>query len=136
MGCYGWGVTRSMAAVVEQYNDESGIAWPISIAPAEVCLIPLGLDDELEETARHLAAELAAAGIEVAIDDRDERPGVKFADADLIGWPYQIVVGARSLADGFVELKIRNGMEKLNLPVDGAVASLVQMVAADHAKYE
>ncbi|MCL2632196.1 MAG: proline--tRNA ligase [Coriobacteriia bacterium] len=135
MGCYGWGVTRSMAAVVEQMNDEFGIAWPISIAPAEVCIIPLGLGDDLEKTARLLADELSALGIEVAIDDRDERAGVKFADADLIGWPYQIVVGARSLAEGYVELKQRNGMVKSNLAVDEAVASMVQMIEADRARY-
>jgi prolyl-tRNA synthetase len=135
MGCYGWGVTRSIAAVIEQYNDAEGIAWPISIAPAEVCLIPLGLGDELEATARQLAAELAQAGVEVVIDDRDVRPGVKFADADLIGWPYQVVVGKRGLTEGVVELKKRIGLVKSNLAVNTAVADLLQLVEAERALY-
>ena len=135
MGCYGWGVTRSIAAVIEQHNDGGGIIWPVSIAPAELCLIPLGLGDELEQTARQLAEQLLAAGIEVAIDDRDERPGVKFADADLIGWPYQVVVGARSLAEGQVELKKRDGMLKSNLSIDEAVDSIVQMIEHDRELY-
>lgn len=135
MGCYGWGVTRSIAAVIEQYNDAEGIAWPISIAPAEVCLIPLGLGDELEATARQLATELAQAGVEVVIDDRDVRPGVKFADADLIGWPYQVVVGKRGLTEGVVELKKRIGLVKSNLAVNTAVADLLQLVEAERALY-
>ncbi|MDR2956903.1 MAG: proline--tRNA ligase [Coriobacteriales bacterium] len=135
MGCYGWGVTRSIAAVVEQYNDEAGIAWPISIAPAEVCVIPLALGDELETTARQITDQLAAAGIEVVIDDRDERPGVKFADADLIGWPYQVVVGKRGLADGVVELKKRQGQIKSELALDSAVTELINLIKADRAQY-
>ncbi|MCL2137421.1 MAG: proline--tRNA ligase [Coriobacteriia bacterium] len=128
MGCYGWGVSRSIAAVIEQLNDEAGIAWPISIAPAEVCIIPLSLGGSLEATARSLSSELAARGIEVVIDDRDERPGVKFADADLIGWPYQVVIGERSLGEGLVELKKRSDMQKSNLSVEDAVAQLASMV--------
>ena len=135
MGCYGWGVTRSIAAVVEQYNDENGIAWPISIAPAEVCIIPLGLGDELEKTARDLVEQLAAAGIEVAIDDRDERPGVKFADADLIGWPYQIVIGARSLAEGKVEVKRRLNVQKTEPLATEVVAWLIGQIETERAQY-
>ena len=135
MGCYGWGVTRSIAAVIEQYNDENGIIWPISIAPAEVCLIPLGKGDELEATALKLAEQLAELGIEVAIDDRDERAGVKFADADLIGWPYQVVIGKRGLEAGIVELKIRQGMQKSELTLTSAVGALAGMVEADRAIY-
>ncbi|MGN0038132.1 MAG: proline--tRNA ligase, partial [Coriobacteriales bacterium] len=118
MGCYGIGVTRSMAAVVEQRNDEAGIAgWPVSIAPAEVIVLPLVKGDELvEPLADRLAAELEAAGIEVAIDDRKERAGVKFADADLIGWPFQLTVGKKGAANGIVEFKDRHSGVKRELP--------------------
>ncbi|MDR1775216.1 MAG: proline--tRNA ligase [Actinomycetes bacterium] len=107
MGCYGWGITRSLAAAVEQHNDEAGIIWPVGIAPYEVCVIRLGDDEAVAAAADALAAELASAGVEVVIDDRAERPGVKFNDADLIGWPVQVVVGARGLAAGTVEVKLR-----------------------------
>ncbi|MDR1184419.1 MAG: proline--tRNA ligase, partial [Coriobacteriales bacterium] len=101
MGCYGWGVTRSLAAVVEQHNDEAGIVWPISIAPAEVAVLPLVAGDEHVNAVALLIAEgLCAEGIETVLDDRPERAGVKFNDADLIGWPYQIIVGKRSLEAG------------------------------------
>ena len=113
MGCYGVGVSRSMAAIVEQYHDENGIIWPLSVAPAHVCVIPLTVgDDVVQPAAEKLAAELAKAGVEVAIDDRSERAGVKFADADLIGWPLQVVVGKRGLAEGNVEVKLRRTGEK------------------------
>ena len=101
MGCYGVGVSRTMAAAVEQSYDEFGIVWPAGIAPAHVCVIPLSAKpDEVAEAAEKLAGELAAAGLEVVIDDRNERAGVKFADNDLIGWPVQVVVGKRGLAEG------------------------------------
>ena len=131
MGCYGIGVTRSLAAVVEQRNDESGIAgWPVSIAPAEVVVLPLIKGDELvEPLAERLAAELDAAGIEVAIDDRKERAGVKFADADLIGWPFQLTVGKKGAANGVVEFKDRHSGAKRELPVDEAVAAIAEAVA-------
>jgi prolyl-tRNA synthetase len=136
MGCYGWGVTRSIAAVVEQYNDENGIIWPLSVAPAEICVIPLLAGDDLvEPCAQKLANELAAAGVEVVLDDRDERAGVKFADADLIGWPYQLVVGKRSLAEGNVELKNRQSGEKTLLAVDAAVEELVALLEQERALY-
>ncbi|MEG1097680.1 MAG: proline--tRNA ligase [Eggerthellaceae bacterium] len=114
MGCYGVGISRTMAAVVEQCNDENGMFWPFSIAPAHVCIIPLASpgDAEVYPVAEKLAADFAAAGMEVVIDDRDERAGVKFADADLIGWPLQIVVGKRGLKEGSVEIKRRKTGEK------------------------
>ena len=113
MGCYGVGVSRSMAAIVEQYHDEHGIIWPLSVAPAHVCIIPLTVGDDLvQPAAEKLAAELAELGIEVAIDDRSERAGVKFADADLIGWPLQVVIGKRGLAEGNVEVKLRRTGQK------------------------
>ncbi|MDR1422984.1 MAG: proline--tRNA ligase [Coriobacteriales bacterium] len=136
MGCYGWGVTRCLAAVVEQYNDEDGIFWPVSVAPAEVCVVPLAVgDNEVVQLAERLAGELAAAGVEVVIDDRDERAGVKFADADLIGWPYQLVIGKRGLAAGEVELKTRENNEKQSLPLEQSVDSLVALIAARREAY-
>ncbi len=109
MGCYGVGISRTMAAIVEQHNDEYGISWPLSVAPAHVCVIPLTVgDDEVQPAAEKLAADLASLGLEVAIDDRSERAGVKFADADLIGWPLQVIVGKRGLAEQKVEIKRRS----------------------------
>ncbi len=125
MGCYGVGVSRTVAAVVEQYNDEYGIKWPMSIAPAHVCVIPLTVGDELvTPAAEKIAADLAELGFEVVIDDRNERAGVKFADADLIGWPLQIVVGKRGLNEGTVELKRRQTGEKKSVAL-GTLAELM-----------
>lgn len=113
MGCYGVGVSRTLAAVVEQYNDEDGIIWPLSIAPAHVCVVPLTVgDEEVFPVAERIAQELADQGLEVVLDDRDERAGVKFADADLIGWPVQVVVGKRGVKNGVVEVKRRGESEK------------------------
>ncbi len=126
MGCYGVGITRSLAAIVEQHNDEHGIAWPFSVAPAHVCVIPLTVgDDVVQPAAEKLAADIASLGLEVAIDDRGERAGVKFADADLIGWPLQIVVGKRGLAEGKVEAKLRRTGEKK----DVALAAITELMA-------
>lgn len=119
MGCYGVGISRTLAAIVEQHNDEQGIIWPLSVAPAHVCVIPLTVgDDVVYPVAERLANKLAEDGFEVALDDRDERPGVKFADADLIGWPIQIVVGKRGVAEGTVEIKRRSEGEKHSVPLD------------------
>ncbi|MDR0347601.1 MAG: proline--tRNA ligase [Coriobacteriales bacterium] len=136
MGSYGWGVTRSLAAVVEQHNDEGGIAWPISIAPAEVAVLPLIVGDEIVEPAALKIAEgLAAQGIEVVFDDRAERAGVKFNDADLIGWPYQVVVGKRGLEAGEIELKERGSGEKQQVPLDEAIALVSAAVRDARARY-
>ena len=130
MGCYGIGVTRSMAAVIEQRNDDNGMFWPVSIAPAEVIVVPLSVGDELvDPLARDIAAKLDAAGIEIMLDDRDERAGVKFADADLIGWPYQVVIGKRGAKNGVVELKDRSTGEKREVSVEDVVAEVVRVVA-------
>ena len=136
MGCYGVGITRSVAAVIEQHHDTDGIAWPMSVAPLEVAVIPLQLDDDtVHPTAERLWQELADAGVEVIIDDRDERAGVKFADADLIGWPLQVIVGKRGLADGVIELKYRATQERSTVPVDEALARIVGIVSAERARY-
>ena len=122
MGCYGVGVSRSMAAVVEQFHDDQGIIWPLAVAPAHVCVIPLTVGDDLvQPAAEKVAEELAARGLEVAIDDRSERAGVKFADADLIGWPLQVVIGKRGLADGKVEVKLRKTGQKKDVALDEVV---------------
>ena len=119
MGCYGIGISRTMAAIVEQCNDEFGIFWPLSMAPAHVCVLPLTVgDDVVQPAAEKVAAELAELGLEVVIDDRDERPGVKFAEADLMGWPLQIVVGKRGLEAGEYELKVRRTNEKRSMSFD------------------
>ena len=137
MGCYGIGVTRSMAAVIEQRNDDDGMFWPVSIAPAEVIVVPLSVGDELvDPLARDIAAKLDEEGIEVMLDDRDERAGVKFADADLIGWPYQVVIGKRGAKNGVVELKDRSTGEKREVSVEDIVAEVVRVVADAKAALE
>jgi prolyl-tRNA synthetase len=136
MGCYGWGVTRSLAAVVEQHHDEKGIIWPVSVAPAEVAVIPLTVGDTVvEPEAERLAELLTQRGIEVVIDDRDERAGIKFNDADLIGWPYQLVVGKRGIEAGTVELKTRATGEKTELPLDEAVSTTAELVETQRKQY-
>ncbi|MDR1358349.1 MAG: proline--tRNA ligase, partial [Coriobacteriales bacterium] len=136
MGCYGWGVTRSLAAVVEQYNDEKGILWPVSVAPAEVAVIPLTVGDTVvEPEAENLAGRLTRQGIEVVIDDRDVRAGIKFNDADLIGWPYQLVVGKRGLEAGTVELKTRATGEKVELPLAEAATVIAELVEEQRRRF-
>jgi prolyl-tRNA synthetase len=108
MGCYGIGVSRLVATAIEQHNDENGIRWPMSIAPYHVHLVTLGKDAALIDAARALHDSLAEQGVEVLWDDRDERPGVKFKDADLIGIPLRVTIGAKGLAAGQLELKLRS----------------------------
>jgi prolyl-tRNA synthetase len=107
MGCYGIGVSRLLASAVEQHHDADGIRWPISIAPYKVQLCTLGNDDAMNEAAQKLANELDSLGLDVLWDERDERPGVKFKDADLIGLPLRITIGAKTLAAGNCEMKLR-----------------------------
>lgn len=108
MGCYGIGISRLVAAIVEQHNDANGISWPASIAPYPVHIVQVGATQEVVDAVDRLERELEALGIEPLIDDRDERPGVKFKDADLIGMPWRITVGERGLKEGNVELKPRS----------------------------
>ncbi len=128
MGCYGVGVTRSLAAVIEQHNDDRGIVWPVSVAPLEVAVIPLVAHGEAAEAAEGVWAGLTQAGVETLIDDRDERAGVKFADADLIGWPFQVILGPKGLSSGVVEVKTRATQERVEVPVAEAVAVVTAMV--------
>ena len=134
MGCYGVGVSRTLAAVVEQHNDEHGIIWPVSVAPFEVALIPLDPKKEpCASVCEKLYGELQEAGVEVVMDDRDERPGVKFADNDLMGFPYQIILGKRGLSNGTVELKDRATGEREDVAVDEVVAKVAALVEAQRA---
>jgi prolyl-tRNA synthetase len=111
MGCYGIGVTRTLQAVIEQSHDTNGIIWPISVAPYAVCITPLNVapDSEVMKCAEKLYADLTARGVEVILDDRNERPGVKFKDSELVGFPIRIGIGEKSLAKGEVEIKPRAG---------------------------
>jgi prolyl-tRNA synthetase len=111
MGCYGIGVTRTLQAIIEQCNDKDGIIWPKAVAPYTVCITPLAVapDSEAMKLAEQIYSELTAASIDVILDDRDDRPGVKFKDADLVGFPIRIAIGEKSLAKGEVEIKPRGG---------------------------
>jgi prolyl-tRNA synthetase len=129
MGCYGVGVSRTLAAVIEQHSDDSGIIWPVSVAPLEIAVLPLMAEGEVAEVAERLWSELAEQGVEAVLDDRDERAGVKFNDADLVGWPFQLVVGKRGLAQGVVELKIRQSGERVEVPLEGASAAIAKLIS-------
>jgi prolyl-tRNA synthetase len=118
MGSYGIGVGRLLACIVEEYNDENGIVWPISVAPYEVHLVALR---GVEDTAERIYAQLRSAGIEVLFDDRDESAGVKFNDADLIGIPIRLTVGKRGLEEGGVEMKLRQEEERQLVPLNDVV---------------
>jgi len=134
MGCYGIGVTRIAAAAIEQNHDKDGIVWPVAIAPFEVALVSLQAGDaQVTEVAERLYAELEKAGLEVLFDDRDERPGVKFKDADLVGLPYRIAVGKKGVAEGVVELKARRGTEVLKVKIDEVVAMVSAKITAERA---
>ncbi|MGH3620989.1 MAG: proline--tRNA ligase, partial [Sciscionella sp.] len=127
MGCYGLGVSRLVAAVAEQHHDELGLVWPREVAPADLHVVIAGRDAAIAEGAENLAEELDAAGLRVILDDRTVSPGVKFADAELVGVPTIVVVG-RGLANGVVEVKDRASDERAEVAVSDAVAHLVELV--------
>ena len=134
MGCYGIGVSRTLAAVVEQHNDEHGICWPVCVAPYEIEVVPLAVnDDVVTPVAEKLVGELCAADLEVLLDDRKERPGVKFADADLIGIPYQVILGKRGVANGMAEVKVRETGERFDVPLDEVATWLSERVVPARA---
>ena len=128
MGCYGIGVSRTLAAVIEQHHDEDGIIWPVSVAPyhAVVTLVK-PKDEEQAKVAEEIYQSLLTAGVEAVIDDRDERPGVKFKDADLLGFPIRITVGKRA-GEGIVEYKLRRDSEKSELSVAEAIENAIKLV--------
>jgi prolyl-tRNA synthetase len=129
MGCYGIGVTRTLQAIIEQGNDKDGVIWPLSVAPYQVCITPLAVAPESQamQLAEKFYAELTAKGVEVILDDRDERPGVKFKDADLVGFPLRIALGEKSLAKGEVEIKPRDDVLQA-VKIDEAVATVLKRV--------
>ncbi len=125
MGSYGIGPSRLAAAIIEASHDEAGIVWPEAVAPFDVAILNLKAGDAgTDEACERLYRELQASGRDVLYDDRDERPGAKFATADLIGVPWQVVVGPKGLAEGKVELKRRAGGERETLSLDDALARL------------
>jgi prolyl-tRNA synthetase len=131
MGCYGIGVTRTLQAVIEQSHDENGIIWPLSVAPYTVCITPLAVapDSEVMKRAETIYSELTTRGIDVILDDRNERPGVKFKDSELVGFPIRIGIGERSLAKGEVEIKPRSGA-LLAVKADEAVEKVIELSKA------
>ena len=132
MGCYGIGVSRVVAAAIEQNHDEKGIVWPQQIAPFAVAILPMNMkkSERVKEYAEKLYNELVANGIEVFFDDRPIRPGVMFADAELLGIPHQITIGDRSLDDGEVEYKSRKDMQNTRVKIDEIVNYTKSLVAS------
>jgi len=135
MGCYGIGVTRTLQAVIEQSHDQDGILWPVSIAPYTVCITPLNVEPSsaVMQLAEKLYRELSDRGVDTLIDDRNDRPGVKFKDADLIGFPLRIGVGEKSLAKGEVEIKRRGGA-LVSVKIEDAVTVLCGMLREEEAR--
>jgi prolyl-tRNA synthetase len=134
MGCYGIGVERAMAVIAEVHHDDAGLIWPVAVAPAEVTVLTLSPQDEATVgAAEALYAELQAAGVDTLIDDRDERPGVKFRDAELIGIPYRVSVGTRDLAQGVMEITNRATGEKEQVPADQAVTRVLRYLSGQRA---
>ncbi|HEU4424960.1 MAG TPA: proline--tRNA ligase [Pilimelia sp.] len=130
MGSYGIGVERAMAAVVENHHDDLGIVWPVAVAPFQVAIVLIGRsDDAAAKRAEELYEQLTHAGVDVILDDREERPGVKFRDVELVGIPYYATVGGRSLADGTIEVTTRAGREKVAVPVDDAADYVRSLIA-------
>ena len=130
MGCYGIGVTRLLGAAIEQCFDDKGIVWPVSIAPFQVVLCPMGYDrsDMVKEATDRLYQDLTTAGIEVILDDRGERPGAMFADWELIGVPYRVVIGERGLKEGQLEFQARTDAEATQVPVAEVASKVMQAI--------
>ncbi|MCG8514286.1 MAG: proline--tRNA ligase [Halanaerobiales bacterium] len=128
MGSYGIGISRLVAAAIEQHHDQNGIIWPLPIAPYTVIILPLGKDEEVIKTGELIYQSLQEAGIEVLLDDRTERPGVKFNEADLLGIPIRITIGSRSLKQGVIEAKIRRTGEELALKAEQAVGQIIELL--------
>jgi prolyl-tRNA synthetase len=129
MGCYGIGVTRTLQAVIEQCHDDNGIIWPVSVAPYTVCITPLNVapDGAVMKLAEKLYGDLTARGVDVILDNRDDRPGVKFKDSELVGFPIRIGIGEKSLAKGEVEIKPRGGA-MLPVKPDDAVEKVLSLI--------
>jgi len=129
MGCYGIGISRTMAAAVEQKNDNDGIVWPLPIAPYQLIIVPVNSKKEEQmQAAERLYREFASRGVEVILDDRDERAGVKFKDADLIGIPVRITIGPKSLQENQVEVKKRWEKENILLTMEQVVDYVLEIL--------
>nr|PIF02822.1 MAG: hypothetical protein CR979_00625 [Propionibacterium sp.] len=128
MGSYGVGVSRAVGVIAEHNNDEKGLIWPVAVAPFQVQIVAAGKDEKILDTAFNLAEKLAKAGVEVLVDDRKASPGVKFADAELMGMPKVLVVG-RGLANGVVELRDRASGDRVEVPVDEAADTILAELA-------
>ena len=131
MGCYGIGVTRVVAAAIEQNHDERGIVWPAAMAPFAVAIAPIGYDrsEAVRALADRLHDELTAAGLDVLLDDRGERPGVMFADLELIGIPHRLTIGDRGLKEGIVEYQARRDTTPTKVPVADIPSFIGQRIA-------
>src|SRR6185436_12554472 len=130
MGCYGIGISRMVAAAVEQNHDANGIIWPLSIAPFHVLLLPINYQDTaIREAADKLYKELQSRGVEVLLDDRDERPGVKFKDGDLVGIPLRVTVGVKGLQKNIFELRRRTDGRTEEISIAGAADKIKQIVS-------
>ncbi|MEZ4287000.1 MAG: proline--tRNA ligase [Polyangiales bacterium] len=132
MGCYGIGVSRLIAAIIEQHHDENGTIWPISVAPYQIMLTALGTDGEVKTVADELYNALEISGATVLYDDRDERPGVKFKDADLLGLPLRITIGARGIKNGEAEYQLRSESQARSVPI----ANVVEFALAEIARLQ
>ncbi|NND45847.1 MAG: proline--tRNA ligase, partial [Xanthomonadales bacterium] len=132
MGCYGIGVSRIVAAAIEQNHDDNGICWPRPLAPFTLALLPMNAkkSHRVRECADRLYAELLEAGVDVLYDDRDLRPGVMFNDIELIGIPYRLVIGERGIDAGELEFRARTATENETLPLDGAVEAILARLSA------
>ncbi len=129
MGSYGIGLDRNVAIVVEANHDENGICWPVNVAPYEVVITVVKPKDvDCHEAGERLYEKLTEAGLDVIIDDRDERPGVKFKDADLVGFPYRVTVGPKGLENGVLEVVRRRDGQKTDVPIAHAAETLVEAV--------
>ncbi len=130
MGCYGIGISRTPAAIIEQHHDADGIVWPAPVAPYHAVVVPVNVQEPAQrEAAEQVYRALAAAGVEACLDDRDERAGVKFKDADLIGFPFRVTIGPRALGEGKVELSVRRTRETELVPIAGIAAAVRDRLA-------
>jgi len=130
MGCYGIGIGRTVAAAIEQNHDTDGIIWPLPLAPYQVIITPVNVNEKsLSDAAEGLYNTLTEKGVDVILDDRDERAGVKFKDADLLGIPFRVTVGPKKLAEGKVEIKFRRSGEVVTLPLSEAGEFIVARIA-------
>jgi prolyl-tRNA synthetase len=135
MGCYGIGVSRTVAAAIEQNHDEHGIIFPLPLAPMQVVILNLDPKSEkISSAAEDLYQALQEDGIEVLLDDRDERPGIKFKDGDLIGIPYRVTIGKHFDQEGEIEIRQRKNGETFSLPAAKAKAELIKMIQAELAE--